>query len=46
MSQTPTSSPHRHDPEIIECRECPRKFDLARQNYYYNICPTCREREA
>lgn len=27
--------------EIIECRECGRKFDLAAQNYYDNLCPAC-----
>lgn len=34
---------HRHDPAIVECRECGGSFDLARQNYYYNLCPECKD---
>jgi Zn finger protein HypA/HybF involved in hydrogenase expression len=33
---------HPHDPEVIECRECSAQFDLARQNYYDNLCPECK----
>lgn len=35
-------SHHEHDPELIECRECDSEFDLARQHYYDDICPSCR----
>lgn len=32
---------HPHDPEEIECRTCGTTFDLARQNYYADECPSC-----
>lgn len=31
-----------HDPELIDCRECGRQFDLAHQRYYDNLCPKCK----
>lgn len=36
---------HEHDPDMVDCRECGRTFDLARQNYYDNLCPSCMEKE-
>jgi Zn finger protein HypA/HybF involved in hydrogenase expression len=36
---------HPHDPDFIECRECGAEFDLARQNYYDNLCPKCHAEE-
>ena len=33
---------HEHDPDLIECRECGREFDLARQDYYDSLCPVCK----
>jgi hypothetical protein len=30
-----------HDPEITECRNCSAEFDLARQHYYDDQCPSC-----
>lgn len=38
-------SHHEHDPELIECRECGCEFDLARQHYYDDICPSCLKEE-
>lgn len=38
-------SHHPHDPEITECRECGAEFDLARQHYYSDICPSCLKEE-
>lgn len=35
-----------HDAEIMECRECGATFDLARQSYYYDLCPTCNSEGA
>ncbi len=32
-------------PEIIECRKCGTEFDLAAQNYYDNLCPSCVSNE-
>lgn len=32
---------HEHDPEIIECSNCGTEFDLARQHYYDDLCPSC-----
>lgn len=37
--------PYNHDPDMVECRECETEFDLARQNYYDNICPKCLKEE-
>jgi|GEM_PF-1203712 hypothetical protein len=34
-------TPHPHDPEITSCRKCGAQFDLARQNYYDTLCPSC-----
>lgn len=31
-----------HDPDLVTCRDCGHEFDLARQDYYDNICPNCR----
>lgn len=31
----------RHDPDIVECRNCERTFDLARVSYYGALCPVC-----
>lgn len=36
---------HEHDPEMTDCRNCGAEFDLARQNYYDNICPSCLKEE-
>ena len=36
---------HEHDPEPTECRDCGATFDLARQHYYDNRCPSCVEDE-
>lgn len=33
----------RHDPDLVECRDCGHEFDLSRQDYYSDICPNCRE---
>lgn len=33
---------HRHDPDLVECEQCGRTYDLARQHYYGPLCPTCR----
>lgn len=27
--------------EMLTCRECGAQFDLAQQNYYDNLCPSC-----
>lgn len=27
--------------EIVECRRCGNRFDLANQVYYDNLCPSC-----
>lgn len=35
-------SRHSHDPELVTCRDCETKFDLARQHYYDNLCPSCK----
>jgi len=35
-------SNHEHDPNVVKCIECGTKFDLARQTYYDNTCPSCR----
>jgi hypothetical protein len=32
-----------HDPEPTNCRSCGTQFDLARQHYYDNLCPTCKQ---
>lgn len=31
--------------EIVECRNCGTKFDLAAQDYYYDLCPTCNRED-
>jgi Zn finger protein HypA/HybF involved in hydrogenase expression len=31
------------DVEIIECRECGAQFDVAKQRYYDNLCPPCKD---
>jgi len=31
-----------HIAEPIECRTCGIEFDLARMNYYDNLCPKCK----
>jgi hypothetical protein len=41
----PRSDTHRHAPEQAECRNCGAMFDLARQYYYDDLCPTCKEKE-
>jgi len=28
---------------MISCAECSREFDLARQHYYDNVCPSCKD---
>jgi hypothetical protein len=30
-----------HDADLTECRECGTTFDLAMQNYYDALCPSC-----
>lgn len=34
-----------HPPDIVTCRECEAEFDLSKQKYYGNICPTCLTKE-
>ena len=36
-------SHHEHDPDLVDCRDCGREFDLALQPYYGPLCPDCRE---
>lgn len=37
---------NRDTPEdIIECSNCGRQFDLAQQNYYSGLCPSCQKDE-
>lgn len=38
-------SAYEHDPDIVECRKCGTEFDLALQNYYDNLCPSCMDEE-
>lgn len=35
----------RPGPEHQTCRECGATFDLAAQNYYDNVCPSCVDEE-
>jgi transcription initiation factor IIE alpha subunit len=32
-----------HEPELLNCAECSRMFDLAAQDYYGPRCPQCTE---
>jgi NMD protein affecting ribosome stability and mRNA decay len=36
---------HDHDRDIVECRECGARFDLVKQVYYDNLCPSCMDEE-
>lgn len=38
-----TRNAHEHDPEMIDCRNCGAPFDLARQYYYEDLCPSCKK---
>ena len=32
----------RYEPDIVECNDCGRQFDLNQQGYYGPVCPECR----
>lgn len=32
-----------HDADLVDCKDCGHKFDLALQNYYGPLCPNCRD---
>lgn len=36
---------HEHEPEYMECRNCGMTFDLARQDYYFDLCPECNRED-
>lgn len=33
------------DQDLIDCRSCGETFDLSKQNYYDNLCPSCIEEQ-
>lgn len=34
-----------HDPDLRDCADCGRQYDLSRQDYYGPKCPSCTEDE-